>query len=190
MGSAKVLEVTVQLKAPASGLDFASRAVAAVQGEARIDAFARFDVVVVSVVWYPDLDRAAELIGAASRDELIWGNPEIVYRYEEVQSAGRRKRLVLEPILLLEVEAPIDFIGNVIGDLMSRRGIMTGQRETDAHTFMVSAELPLAELRGYPAALLEITGSRGVVSATVLRYDERPGYIGPSDEPMSAALRA
>ena len=190
MGSGKCLEVTVRLKGSGAVADFAERAVAAVQEESRIDAFARFDAAVLSVVWYPDLDRAAELIGRVTSRELVWSEPEIVYRYEDVESAGRTKRIVLEPILLVEVESPRETLGTVMGDLSSRRGQLTAIRETDAGTSVVSAEVPLSELRGYSTDMLRLTEGRGIVGATLLRYVERPAFMGPSDEPVSVALRA
>jgi hypothetical protein len=190
MGSAKVLEATVQPKHPSQRMDFAYRAVAALQSDPRLDAVAIGDVVLVSGVWYPDVDRAADLLGAAWTQELTWSEPQIRYRFETVESAGRRKQIELEPILLLEVSTPPEFIGNVIGDLSSRRGLLTGQRELDAHAMLVVAEVPLAELRGYLSTLAALTQGNGEVSATVLKYSERPPYIGPSDEPVSMALRA
>ena len=190
MGSAKVLEITVEPKRHEARLGFANRVVELFRSESQLDAVAKGDAVVVLGVWYPDFDRAAELIAATSEEELLWGEPQIVYRYEEVELRGKRKQIVLEPILLVEVTTPPDYIGNVIGDMMSRRGLMLGHRENDDKSITVSAEVPLAELRGYDKTLLEITGERGVVSVAVLKYLQGPPYIGPPDEPVSMALRA
>ncbi len=64
----------------------------------------------------------------------------------------RAHPVLLEPMMAVEVETPEQFVGNVIGDLMSRRGQMQGQEDV-AGTIVIKAEVPLAEMFGYSTTL-------------------------------------
>ena len=92
--------------------------------------------------------------------------------------------------MLVEVSTLPEHVGWVIGDLSARRGIVLGQRELVEGALEISAEVPLSELRGYDSVLSGITGGRGVVSVSTLKYNIAPPRVGPSDEPVSMALRA
>jgi Elongation factor G C-terminus len=189
MSAERPLEVTVKPKNSPVPV-FASQAVTLFDQNDRIAARAADDGLVLSAVWYADLDVAWKLISSRFSEELLWSEPRILYRDEIVESGGRRRRIVLEPILSVEAHAPADYIGSVIGDLSARRGILTGQKEVE-EGYVVSAEVPLAELRGYTIVLDQLTSGRGAAHAKFLRYDKRPPHVGPpDDEPMAAALRA
>lgn len=189
MGSARVLEASVRLRS-GQGEDFARRVVAAFRDVPRIDAVETLDGVVVATIWYADLDQAASMIAAISPEGVVWSEPSIRYRHETVQVGGRARQVTLEPMMLVEVSSPAEFIGNVIGDLSARRGLVMGHRELEAGAVQVSAEVPLSELRGYDLTLAQMTGSAGVVSVSTLKYNEAPRRPGPPDEPASMALRA
>ena len=92
----------------------------------------------------------------------------------------------------IEVSSPPESVGNVIGDISSRRGLIYLQRELSPDMLEVTAEVPLSELRGYDSLLATITGGRGRVAVNTLRYNEAPRRVGgdPDDEPFSMALRA
>ena len=68
---------------------------------------------------------------------------------------GMRKAtpVLLEPIMAVEVETPVDFVGNVIGDLSSRRGVLQGQEDV-AGAMVIKAEVPLGEMFGYSTTML------------------------------------
>ena len=72
---------------------------------------------------------------------------------------GMRKAspVLLEPMMAVEVETPEDFMGNVVGDLSSRRGMIQGMEDQVGGIKVVKAEVPLAEMFGYSthAALAE-----------------------------------
>lgn len=86
--------------------------------------------------------------------------------------------VLLEPIMKVEVEVPDDFIGNVIGDLNSRRGQVEGQ-ETDQSQGIakVVAKVPLATMFGYATDIRSKTQGRGVFSMEFSHYEEVPRSV-------------
>ncbi|MXP51284.1 elongation factor G [Pantoea sp. SoEX] len=88
----------------------------------------------------------------------------------------RAKPVLLEPIMKVEVEAPEENTGDVIGDLSSRRGILRGQ-ESNAMGVVIYSEVPLSEMFGYATQLRSLTKGRASYSMEFLRYDEAPNNI-------------
>lgn len=84
--------------------------------------------------------------------------------------------VILEPMMKVEVEVPEDFIGNVIGDLNSRRGQIEGQ-ETDQGLAKVSAKVPLATMFGYATDIRSKTQGRGIFSMEFSHYEEVPRNV-------------
>jgi len=84
--------------------------------------------------------------------------------------------VLLEPVMHVEVEVPEDFIGNVIGDLNSRRGHIERQ-ETDRAMSKVSAKVPLAEMFGYATDIRSKTQGRGIFSMEFSSYEEVPRHV-------------
>ena len=89
------------------------------------------------------------------------------------------KPVLLEPIMSLEVVAPEEFLGELMGDISSRRGKVTSM-EVDNETAEIKAEVPLAETFGYTTVLRSLTQGRGNHSLSFLRYHETPGAIADS----------
>lgn len=146
--------------------------------------------VVVKCVWYGDLDSISEAISKVLGNDLTWSEPQIEYRTEVVEnSAGRKREVVLEPLMAVEVRIPPDFVGNVIGDLMSRRGHLVGQTIGEDESFTVAAEVPLAELQGYVASFRTLTNGSGCISVSFKRYGEAPPHRPGPEDPVAAALR-
>jgi elongation factor G len=81
--------------------------------------------------------------------------------------------VLLEPIMTVEVEAPADNIGGVIGDLNARRGRILHVEAKD-HTELITALVPMAELLTYATALNSFTAGRGSYAMEFARYDEVP----------------
>jgi elongation factor G len=81
--------------------------------------------------------------------------------------------VLLEPIMTVEVEAPADNIGSVIGDLNARRGRILHVEAKD-HTEQITALVPMAELLTYATALNSFTAGRGSYAMEFARYDEVP----------------
>ncbi|MFP4007647.1 MAG: elongation factor G [Spirulinaceae cyanobacterium] len=83
---------------------------------------------------------------------------------------------LLEPMMKVEVEVPENFIGDVIGDLNSRRGQIEGMN-TEEGLSKVSAKVPLAEMFGYATDIRSKTQGRGIFSMEFSNYEEVPRTI-------------
>jgi len=80
---------------------------------------------------------------------------------------------ILEPIMKVEVETPVDFQGGVIGDLSSRRGMIAGMDTRDDMTVII-ASVPLAEMFGYATALRSSTAGKATYSMEFEKYSVSP----------------
>jgi elongation factor G len=92
---------------------------------------------------------------------------------------GMRKAspVILEPMMSVEVETPEDYMGDVMGDLSSRRGIIQGMDDDDSGGKKVKAEVPLAEMFGYSTDLRSMTQGRATYSMEFKHYSEAPKHI-------------
>jgi elongation factor G len=91
----------------------------------------------------------------------------------------RASPVLLEPMMAVEVETPADFVGNVIGDLSSRRGIVLGQEDV-AGTMVIKAEVPLSEMFGYSTSLRSLTQGRATYTMEFKHYTEAPKNVADS----------
>src|SRR3712207_3701724 len=82
----------------------------------------------------------------------------------------------MEPIMTVSVLVPEDSVGDVIGDLNSRRGRPLGM-EPKGSVIEVRAEVPMAEMLSYAPDLRAITGGRGEYTMELARYEEVPGHL-------------
>ena len=88
----------------------------------------------------------------------------------------KAKPVLLEPIMKVEVETPEDYMGDVIGDLNRRRGMIEGMEDT-ATGKTVRAQVPLSEMFGYATDLRSQTQGRASYSMEFLKYNEAPTNI-------------
>jgi elongation factor G len=84
--------------------------------------------------------------------------------------------VLLEPVMLVTISVPESCVGDVIGDLNSRRGRPQGMEPVGAMT-EVKAEVPMAEMLSYAPDLRAITGGQGDYSMELLRYEEVPAHV-------------
>jgi elongation factor G len=84
--------------------------------------------------------------------------------------------VLLEPIMKVEVEVPEDFLGDVMGDLNSRRGQIEGMG-SEAGVAKVTADVPLAEMFGYATDIRSKTQGRGIFSMEFSHYGEVPRNV-------------
>ena len=84
--------------------------------------------------------------------------------------------ILLEPVMNVEVTAPADNAGDVIGDMNSRRGRVVGM-EPDGEVVAVRAQVPMAEMLTYESTLRSMTGGRGAYSMEPSHYEEVPAHI-------------
>jgi elongation factor G len=88
----------------------------------------------------------------------------------------KAKPVILEPMMKVEVETPQEYMGDVIGDLNSRRGMVQGMEDGPAGK-MVKAEVPLAEMFGYATSLRSSTQGRASYSMEFAKYNEVPSSV-------------
>ena len=92
------------------------------------------------------------------------------------EGALKANPVLLEPIMKVQVEVPDDYLGTVMGNLTSRRGILTGN-ESKPGVQVVNAEVPLGEMFGYATDLRSQTQGRGTFTMEFLKYAEVPKNI-------------
>ncbi|MCB0713581.1 MAG: elongation factor G [Ignavibacteriae bacterium] len=83
---------------------------------------------------------------------------------------------LMEPIWDLEIAAPADYMGEIMGDLSSRRGRIMGM-DAKGSTQIIKAQVPLGELYGYAARLRSLTQGRGSYTRNFSHYEEVPGDV-------------
>jgi elongation factor G len=92
------------------------------------------------------------------------------------QALEQAEPVLLEPIMLVTLSVPEAYVGDVIGDLNSRRGRPQGMEGVGAMT-EIKAEVPMAEMLAYAPDLRSITGGQGDYTLEFLRYEEVPGHL-------------
>ncbi len=123
---------------------------------------------------YPIVDVRVELIDGSYHEvdssEMAF---KIAGSMAFKEAVRRAQPVLLEPIMDVEVVTPADYMGDVIGDLSSRRGRIGGMTQRgDAQ--VIGASVPLSEMFGYSTQLRSITQGRAVYSMQFSRYEEVP----------------
>lgn len=92
---------------------------------------------------------------------------------------GMRKAnpVLLEPIMAVEVETPEEYMGDVMGDLSTRRGIVQGMDDDGLGGKKIRAEVPLSEMFGYATSLRSLTQGRATYSMEFKHYAEAPRQV-------------
>ena len=94
------------------------------------------------------------------------------------EAMRRAKPILLEPMMAVEVETPEEFMGNVMGDLSSRRGIVQGMEDiAGGGGKIVRAEVPLSEMFGYSTSLRSLTQGRATYTMEFKHYAETPQNV-------------
>lgn len=129
------------------------------------------------IAGYPVIDIKATLFDGSYHDV---DSSEMAYKIAASmalrEAAKKCKPVLLEPIMLVEVTAPTEYLGSVMGDISSRRGQITEQEER-GNAVMVSAYVPLSEMFGYVTDLRSFTQGRGNYSMKMDHYSEVPKSI-------------
>jgi elongation factor G len=84
---------------------------------------------------------------------------------------------VLEPIVNVEISAPEQFMGDITGDLASRRGQVSGTQSASAGSLTVIAQAPLSELASYQSRLNSLTGGQGGYTIEFSHYEPVPPTV-------------
>ena len=93
------------------------------------------------------------------------------------EAMRRASPVLLEPMMAVVVETPEDYMGNVMGDLSGRRGIVQGMDDIPGGIKEVKAEVPLAEMFGYATQLRSLTQGRATYSMEFKHYAEAPKSV-------------
>ena len=129
------------------------------------------------IAGYPVIDVKATLFDGSYHDV---DSSEMAYKIAAsmaLKEAGKKcKPVILEPIMNVEVTAPNEYLGSVMGDVSSRRGQITDQEER-GNAIIVRAMIPLSEMFGYVTDLRSFTQGRGNYSMKFDHYSEVPKSI-------------
>jgi elongation factor G len=129
------------------------------------------------VAGYPVIDLRATLVDGSYHEvdssEMAFKIAGSMAIKEAVMKASPA---LLEPMMKVEVEVPEDFLGDVMGDLNSRRGQIEGMGSTDGIA-KVAAKVPLAEMFGYATDIRSKTQGRGIFSMEFSHYEEVPRNV-------------
>ena len=129
------------------------------------------------IAGYPVIDIKATLFDGSYHDV---DSSEMAFKIAASlalrEAAKKCKPVVLEPIMSIEVTAPSEYLGSVMGDVVSRRGQIKDQVERGNAT-VVRSEIPLSEMFGYATDLRSFTQGRGSYSMQFDHYAEVPKSI-------------
>ena len=89
----------------------------------------------------------------------------------------RANPVLLEPFMAVEVETPEEKMGDVMGDLSSRRGVIQGMEDLAGGGKSITAEVPLAEMFGYATQLRSLTQGRATYTMEFKHYAEAPRNV-------------
>ncbi len=92
------------------------------------------------------------------------------------EGAGKADPVLLEPIMKVEVVTPEEYMGDVVGDLNRRRGVIQGMDENPAGK-VVDVQVPLAEMFGYATDLRSLSQGRATYTMEFLKYSEAPANV-------------
>ncbi|NPU91835.1 MAG: elongation factor G [Gammaproteobacteria bacterium] len=93
------------------------------------------------------------------------------------EGARKAKPVLLEPIMKVEVETPEDYMGDIMGDMNRRRGLLQGMDDMFGGSKLVRAEVPLSEMFGYATQLRSMSQGRATFSMEFVKYAEAPNNI-------------
>ena len=177
-------KITLQIEplARGTGIQFVNKAPGAplsVPFQKAIEAGFREAAEVGPIASYPMIDIRATLLSYELNPEKVAS--EIAFKaatslaFREAVKTSQAE--LLEPIFKLEVTAPDNFVGNVVGDLNSRRGKVHSMNVKMGGGQVISAEAPLASLFGYATDLRSLTQGRASFSMEFLEYSPTPPRV-------------
>ncbi|MCK6461058.1 MAG: elongation factor G, partial [Planctomycetes bacterium] len=124
---------------------------------------------------YPLIGVKVRVVAATYREEEATDLAFEVAAARALEAAAERaKRVVLEPVMRVEIRTPNEFVGPVLGDLNSRGASIDGTAPLDAAFTQLSATVPLAEMFGYVGTLRSLTQGRASHSMEPTGYRPVP----------------
>jgi len=129
------------------------------------------------VAGYPLIDVKATLVDGSYHDvdssEMAF---KIAGSMAMKEAVSKASPVILEPMMKVEVEVPEDFMGTVMGDLISRRGQIESQ-STEQGLAKVASKVPLATMFGYATDIRSKTQGRGIFTMEFSHYEEVPRSV-------------
>ncbi|HVF09305.1 MAG TPA: elongation factor G [Abditibacteriaceae bacterium] len=130
------------------------------------------------VAGYPLIDVRVELIHGSYHEV---DSSEMAFRIAGVggllEGCRRAAPVILEPIMAVEVVTPEQYMGDIIGDLSSRRGKITEMRADKGGAQVIRATVPLSEVFGYATTLRSMSQGRATYTMEPSHYEQVPGHI-------------
>ena len=171
----------IEPQEPGKGIDFASEVVGGVVPKEYFSAvekgvreqlqngvIAGFPVVDVKVTLYDGSYHEVDSNENAFRMAGSMGVKE---------GARKASPVILEPIMKVEVETPEDYMGDIMGDLNRRRGLVQGMEDMMGGSKSIRAEVPLSEMFGYATSLRSMSQGRATFSMEFTKYSEAPNNV-------------
>ena len=181
MTSNKTLEVDIAAPSLVPR-KLAEDAAAVLEGDERAAVAYKSGRAVLRAVWEVDADLAIFKIQEALKIQLRTSAPRLVYLKEPD---------LLEPVMQMHVTIPEIYLGDVMGDINRRRGLITGMEDLAERGKRIECKVPLAELFGYISDLKSMSNGSGSAEVNFDSYQPAPRDPNPDpDEPWSGALRA
>lgn len=94
-----------------------------------------------------------------------------------MDAISRARAIILEPIVNIEITAPEASMGDIAGDLSSKRGQLSGTDSAAPGTLVIRGQVPLSEINNYQARLKSVTAGQGSYSIEFARYDPVPPHV-------------
>ncbi len=94
-----------------------------------------------------------------------------------IDAVSKAKPALLEPIVNMEVTIPAENVGDITGDLSSKRGRVVGQEMLPGNFIVIKAQVPLSEVTQYTSQLKSVTGGRGSYAMTLSHYEPVPPNV-------------
>jgi elongation factor G len=169
--------INIEPGAPGTGFTFEDKVVGGViprEYISSVEAGIRDSLDNGVIAGYPIIDVRVELVDGSYHDvdsnEMAFKIAGSMALKEGVRKAGP---VLLEPIMDVEVVTPADYMGDIIGDLSSRRGRIGGMTER-AGARVIGASVPLGEMFGYSTTLRSMSQGRAVYTMQFAQYEEVP----------------
>lgn len=170
----------IEPKEPGSGFEFSNEIVGGVVPKEYIPAVekgVRDQIENGAIAGYPVVDVKVAIFDGSYHDV---DSSEMAFKIAGSmcfkEGVAKANPVLLEPIMKVEVVTPEDYMGDVVGDLNRRRGIVQGMDESPAGK-IVDVEVPLAEMFGYATDLRSLTQGRATYTMEFLKYAEAPTNV-------------
>ncbi|MBI5723284.1 MAG: elongation factor G [Planctomycetes bacterium] len=98
-------------------------------------------------------------------------------KYAFLDAVEKARPVILEPVVLMEITVPANYMGDIASDLSGRRGRILGQDMLPGNMCVVKAQAPLAEVMQYNSQLRSVTGGQGSYSMELSHYEPVPGNV-------------